>query len=198
MESKVSMDYIIKIGKEESKKGNAPPLRFLWLSMRKASELAKKLNADIQVIEAALWLGDSRVLLCMREKRLNEHIKEGALFARKVMKDAKCSQEFIERVVNCIEEHHSKTHKTIEGEIVANADGYRFLEPEGLLFLQYKNANTMEYLEVLKYMESKLEEKWATLTILECKKEMKQKYESMKFTLKQAIETEELYLKEKW
>jgi len=188
MQSESIMQRIRDIGLEEVRKDNLPPLIYTQLAIEKGIELSRKFKADPQVIEAALWLGDSRLGPCIRENRIPDHVKESMDFAKVALKEAGASKEFIEKAVQAMSEHHSTKHKTIEGEIVANADGYKFLQPVGLFYLLCETSKKKSYVDALKYALGKLEEKWNTLTILECKKEMEQNYKTLKFVLESAIE----------
>ncbi len=188
MESEQVMQKVRQIGLGEIKKGNAPPEIYTWLAIEKGVQLAKEMNADVQVVEAALWLGDSQLALCMKQNRPQDHVKVSAEFAQIAMKGAGASEKFIEKAVQAMTEHHSTQHKSIEGEIVANADGYKFLQPLGLLALIMKDAKKRPDLETLKYALSKLEEKWNVLTISQCKKEMQENYNVLKFVLESAIQ----------
>ena len=187
MESEQVMQKIRQVGLDEVKKGNAPPEIYTSLAIEKGIQLAKEMNADVQVVESALWLGDSQLGLCMKQNRAQEHVKVSAEFARIAMKDAGASQEFVEKAVQAMIEHHSNQHKSLEGEIVANADGYKFLQPLGLLSLVMKDAKKRPDIETLKYALSKLEEKWNVLTIQQCKKEMQENYSALRFVLESAI-----------
>ncbi len=182
------MQKIRQNGLYEIKKGNAPPEIYTRLAIEKGIELAKELNADPQVVEAALWLGDSQLVLCMKQNRPQEHVKVSAEFARTAMKEVGASAEFIENAVQAMTEHHSMQHKSLEGEIVANADGYKFLQPLGLLALVMKDAKKRSDIETLRYALSKLEEKWNVLTIQQCKDEMQQNYDALKFVLESSIQ----------
>ncbi len=188
METEQVMQKIREIGANEVKNGNAPPEVYTRLAIEKGIQLANEMNADVQVVEAALWLGDSQLALCMKQNRAQEHVQVSAEFARIAMKEAGASQEFVENAVQAMSEHHSTKHKNLEGEIVANADGYKFLQPLGLLSLVMKDAKKRSDIETLKYALSKLEEKWNVLTIQQCKDETRQNYDALKFVLESAIQ----------
>ncbi len=191
MESEKTMQKIREVALVEVQNNNAPPELYTCLAIEKGIQLAKKMNADAQVVEAALWLCDSRIGPCLRENRVKDHIVESLEFARTALVTTNASKDFIEKALQVMSEHHSKTHKYVEGEIVANADAYKFLPPIGSLHLLWTEGKRSDsYKKSLDYVYHKIEEKWNVLTIQECKDEMREPYEHLKFVFNTALEKE--------
>lgn len=87
-----------------------------------AKLLAEKLNADVEVVELAAWLHDIGSIAYGRE---NHHIT-GAEIAEIKLKELNYPQSKIEEVKHCILSHRGSqdiTPKTIEAQILADADG---------------------------------------------------------------------------
>ncbi|MFH0713131.1 MAG: hypothetical protein V1722_00565 [Candidatus Micrarchaeota archaeon] len=191
MESQTTIQTIREVGLREAQNNNAPPEIYTRLAIEKAISLAKKMKGDEQIVETALWLCDLRIGPCLRENRVQDHVKESLVAAREVLSDAGASKEFAEKSLQVMSEHHAKVHKYLEGEIVANADAYKFLPPIGslhLLWIEGKRSDSFS--KSLSYVFHKIEEKWNVLTIQECKDEMRESYEHLKFVFESALEKE--------
>ncbi|MFH1247133.1 MAG: hypothetical protein V1644_02015, partial [Candidatus Micrarchaeota archaeon] len=102
MENEQVMQKIREIGLREIHNGNSPPELFTRLAIEKGIELAKEMNADAQIVETALWLGDSQLGLCMKQNRPHEHVKVSAEFAEIVMNEISASPEFIKKSVQAM------------------------------------------------------------------------------------------------
>ena len=78
-------------------------------------------------------------------------------------------------------EHHSDKFSCIESEICANADCYKYLAPKKILrmFYNWKNRG-YNFDEIFLLAEEKMDEKWKSLTLDICKKELENNYRIMK------------------
>lgn len=85
--------------------------------------IGKKENGDLETLEAAALLHD---IARGREDsgEVEDHAKEGAILAEKVLKEIKFPEEKINNVIHCISVHRCKgdTPQTLEAKILQDAD----------------------------------------------------------------------------
>lgn len=182
------IEKIRKFVEEECRKPTSKygfePYEFHFIPMRNyAVELARKLNADLEIVEISAWLHDIGSIIYGRE---NHHIT-GAKIAEEKLKEFGCLEEKIEKVKHCILCHRSSNGlkpKTIEGKIISDADGIdNFNNISGI----FKAAFLYEGLtqrEAQISAKQKLERKWNKLYLKESKKLIKPKYDAAMLLLK--------------
>ncbi len=112
--------------------------------------------------------------------RVQEHIKMSAEFADKLLIDLKVNEKTKEVLLNCVEAHHGTApYKSLEAEIVANADCYRFIQTNGFLGC-FESASKIlgehNILKQIEFAEMKLEEKHNTLSLDVAKEELEEQY----------------------
>jgi uncharacterized protein len=145
------VEEIRKFVEEECKKptsnyGYEPYLLHFVPTTKYAKILAEKLNADIEIVEIAAWLHDIGSII---EGRENHHITS-AKIAEEKLKEFNYPKEKIEMIKHCIIAHRGSRdieRKTIEAQIIADADGMAaFDRIEGLFraALVYEGLNQIE------------------------------------------------------
>lgn len=172
------MDGIIeaaeKLALKEIETYNFPSLISFEISNKKGLELAKKLNADIFIVQLGTRLMDLKLGQAVSEKRPKEHVKMSSDSAKEFLSKYDIDENMKIKIINCIEAHHKDVPFICkEAEIVANADCYRFLTPKGFLssLVGYvKMGKTFE--EALNQAESKVDEKAAIVSLEIVKKEL--------------------------
>jgi len=93
--------------------------------MRSAEMYARSLKGvDLVALKLACLLHDIGKLKgnIKCEKDEERHAKEGAKVARRVLKEFGAKRGLTEKVSKIIEQHHSKSPKLVEAEILKNAD----------------------------------------------------------------------------
>lgn len=66
------------------------------------------------------------------EKRISDHVKMSSDVARLFLEQNNVEPLDIAKILNCIEAHHGEiAFQSLEAEICANADCYRFIHPKG-------------------------------------------------------------------
>lgn len=92
--------------------------------------------------------------------------------------DAVVSDEEIEKIINCIEAHHGAVpYKSIEAEIVANADCYIFIHPRGVFaYKSLLEKRGIAFNEQFRQLNFKLQEKYKLLSLEEVKNELDKYY----------------------
>lgn len=84
-------------------------------------KLAEKYNADVEIVKLGALLHDIALIRKVGDRK--GHHENGAVIAKKILKELKYSNEVINRVVDCVYNHRSsKNAKTIEEICVCDAD----------------------------------------------------------------------------
>lgn len=172
----MSMEKIKEIVKSRAKKEDFE--QHILIVRKYALLLAKKLNANEEVVELASYLHDIARLDSNDE---NHHIN-GAIEAEKILKEMNYSQEIIDHVKECVVSHRKDLDikpKSIEAKIISDADIMAHFDSIPFLFfvaIRYKNKN---YDESLKWVYEKIKRDWEKLTLPEAKEMMKEKYEAI-------------------
>lgn len=138
-------------------------------------EMAKKLNADIQVVEISAYLHD--VTKILGDKK-NHHIT-GAQYAREFLQKYDFDNKKIKLIETCIKNHRGSTNsrrKTIEEKIISTADAISHIEyPLPLFYTWYgKRKCTIENGAI--EIKSKLQRSWNKIEFKYKKDEIKNKY----------------------
>lgn len=105
-----------------------------------------------------------------------------------MLKDYDIDEEIKKNIINCVKEHHgSSKYYSIESEICANADCYKFLTPKGILaycsLLGRRHHNLDKEWEQLEY---KMDEKYNIISLQTVKDELEQYYRLFKELLENA------------
>tara|TARA_Y100000310_G_scaffold339410_1_gene431976 strand:- start:1140 stop:1706 length:567 start_codon:yes stop_codon:yes gene_type:complete len=175
---------------EETKQNGTPLNEHFNISNAKGQELAGKLGANRDIVLIGTMLMDIKLGECLKEDKLNEHIKRSAEATKKFLEQFDLDKETKNKIINCVDGHHG-TNKWIckEAEICANADCYRFLHPCGVFaYFGLLGTRTKNCQESLSYVEDKLNEKWNVLSLDICKEELKPYYQMFKELFKKAKE----------
>lgn len=167
-----------------------PNILNLETSNEKGQELAKKLNADKNIVLLGTILMDIQLGRAFKEKKPQEHVKMSVEFTNNFLSNTKLSDEIKNKIINCVESHHgTKPYICIEAEICANADCYRFIYPKNVLtFLTDNVKNGMTFEKSLKFTIEKMEEKHKILSLDICKKELEPYYQEFTKIFAKALE----------
>ena len=137
------------------------------LSIQKGRLLAKELNANPTIVDIGIAMMDLKLGQAFKEKRVAEHVKMSADAAMIFMKDHAVPDDVVRIVKNATEAHHGGIpFVSIEAEICANADCYRFIHPKGVfLYLATLGKRLDGFEEILSQAESKLDEKMRIVSL---------------------------------
>lgn len=182
MFSKELADKIDAAAREEIATYGLPTLRHYELSLTKGIELAKKLNADVNLVQAGVALMDIKLGQAAKEGHQPEHVKYCVEYAEKLLTELGIDDPYYSNLINCVAAHHGAIPFTsLEAEIVANADCYRFIHPRGVMSFHatvVKRGN--EHDAALKAVETKLDEKYGILSLDVAKEELLDYYKMFK------------------
>ena len=157
--------------------------------VRNALTLAKRLDADLKVVEVAAYLHDIGKASMKREKfeAENEHHIIGAKETRKILTKFGCDKEFIKKVEHCVLAHRGRRDpnpETKEAEIIACADAMAHFDIFLYVFSFFLTTrNSFE--DAVKEIGEKMERNWnKKLTLPEAKEIAKPKYKAIKLLIK--------------
>ena len=159
-----------------------PAPRHLNISLEAGEKLAKIYNADITMVKIGIYLMDIKLSEAMKNNVAGEHTKMAVEFAKEYLKNYDLTDEEYNILINSVEAHHGKVpFNSIESEICANADCYRFIHPSGVFtYMGVLAKRTNDFFEQIKQIEFKLDEKYNILSLKESKDELQKYYEQFK------------------
>lgn len=162
----------------EIEKYGLPPL-FEYHEVNTIGErFARRLGADILVVQLGTRLMDVKVGEAVKKNIFPEHIAMSAQVARNFFEKYKLDPEVADKVLNCIEAHHATVPYTcLEAEICANADAHKFLLPKLFIRRMYEHTGFRTVKEALDLQLQKMEEKHKIASLDICKKELDENYE---------------------
>lgn len=166
----------------EIEKYGLPAMDHFAISEAKAIEVARKLGADEMIVTVWHALCDIKLGQAFQENRLHEHVAMWVEATKEFLQGFDLDDSTKEKIINCVAAHHAKIpFGSLEAEIVANSDCYRFIHPKGFfVFLTVlgKRFNTFE--QALDRAEEKMDEKYGILSLDVCKEELEEYYQTLK------------------
>jgi hypothetical protein len=181
-------ERIDKVALEEIAIYGLPTMLHYSLSQEKGADLAKRLNADINLVRAGVALMDIKLGQASKEGYQQQHVKYCVEYSEQLLKELNIEEPFYSILVNCVAAHHGEiSFQSIEAEIVANADCYRFIHPRGVMSFHatvVKRGN--EHDSALKLVENKMDEKFNILSLDVVKDELVEYYRMFKKILNTA------------
>jgi len=155
--------------------------------VKNALFLARKLNADLEVVETAALLHDIGRSRMSEFEVENEHNFAGAKKASEVLKGFGCRDDFIEKVAHCILTHRGRSDlkpESLEAEIIANADAMTHFDTFLNLLKEFFGTNETFEAAVLE-IERKMERNWGKkLSLPEAKEKVREKFEAVMLLIK--------------
>ena len=169
--------------KETSKYGYEPyPFHFVPM-VAHAKELAKEMNADIEIVEIAGWLHDVGSIIYGRE----DHHKTGAKVAKDFLTKIAYPENKIRLVEQCILGHRGSQNierTSLEEQIIAEADVMSNFDNIAGIFKAAFVYENLDQGAAKKSVREKLERKWDQLRFAKSKEIIKPKYEAAMLLLK--------------
>lgn len=99
-----------------------------------ALRLAREESADLDVVKAAVLLHDIARAL-EDEGRIEDHAREGARMARRILEEVNFPRDKLDRVVDCIEVHRFRNGlapRSLEAKVLQDADRLDILGAVGI------------------------------------------------------------------
>lgn len=168
-----------------------PTLRHYTISMEAGIKLSERLGADVDIVRAGVALMDIKLGQSAKEGRQSEHVAMSSDYSKELFEKWGVDDEVLKAtLINCVEAHHGKQpFKSLEAEVVANADCYRFIHPAGVMSFHAtvvkrgKNHN-----DGLKTVKGKLEEKHTILSLSAAKEELLPYYDMFTTIINNALD----------
>jgi len=126
---------------------------------------------------------DIKLWQAIYEKRVLDHIKMSSDFSRKFLSNFDINKKTLDIIIECIEWHHWKEKfNNLEAEITANSDCYRFLSSRLIIHFLVNSKKMFwdNFLESIKFIESKMDEKMNIVSLDLLKKELEPVYKDFK------------------
>jgi len=181
----VEADRLSRLEKEKYKVQTIP---FYELTLEVGAYLAKKYNADCNVVKIGLAMMDIKLPEAQKLGMLKEHVNMSVKETEKLLKDIDIDDSVKMNIIKCVEQHHGvDDFYSIEAEICSNADCYIFIHPRGVfsyLSMLARRHNDIE--KELEQVEYKMDEKIKCVTLDVVKEELLPYYTSFKKSLEQA------------
>jgi len=128
-----------------------------------AEQLAKKRNADLEIVLVSAWLHD----IASIKGEYEEHHIAGQKYAEAFLKKCNYSKEKIEKVKHCIYAHRGSKdirRETVEAECIADADSMSHFNTIASLFYLAINVKGMNTEDANTFVKEKLQRSYNKLT----------------------------------
>lgn len=164
----------LELARMEATQYGLPTEVHLDLSLQKAQEIARRLGADVNLATVGAALMDLKLGEAFAQKRLPEHVEMGVEASKQFLREQQVGESEERILLNCVAAHHGTVpFESLEAEIVANADCYRFIHPRGVVdYLGTLARRGLALDAVCDQATAKLEEKWRILSLEECKSDL--------------------------
>ena len=155
-----------------------PSKNHLDISLEKGEMLAEEYHANVDLVLIGILLMDIKLSEAMKLNKGPEHPKMGSDFAKEFLKDYDLTDDERNIIINSIEAHHGKVpYESIEAEVCANADCYRFIHPLGVFtYAGMLAKRDLSFIEQINSLKFKLEEKHNILSLQKAKEELEEYY----------------------
>lgn len=171
--------------REETKKYNQDIELLYDIALEGGKKLAKIYHANIDIVKIGISLMDLKLLEAQSLGIPKEHVKLSTEATKEMLKDYNLTEEEKENILHCVTEHHGvEKYFSIESEICANADCYKFLDPKGVFaYCSLLGRRFHDLTKEWKQLEYKMDENYSTLSLKEVKDELNPYYEQFKSLL---------------
>lgn len=178
-----------KYARDEVEKFGLPATTHLDISLEKGIELAEKLNADVNIVKIGVCLMDIKLGQAFHEKIVPQHVKMSSDASKEFLSQFSLDEKTFKTIIECVEGHHGKnSFNTLEAEITANADCYRFISPKGIFFFFTVLGRRLgdDLSAIIDGVESKMDEKMNIVSLSIVKEELEPIYHTMKKYFKES------------
>ncbi|MCJ7804205.1 hypothetical protein MUP35_00520 [Patescibacteria group bacterium] len=168
-----------KLLKKEIEKTGLPAIEFHKVCLIYGRRLTKAYRVNEDFVLACLNFMDVKVGEAFANNRIQDHIQMSLEASLTALKPLSLDKKLIKKISGCILNHHgAKRYPSIEAEICANADCFKFLHPRAFIaFIASLGKRGRPFEDLLKYAKEKVEEKIAIISLPEVKQEAKEYYQ---------------------
>lgn len=148
------------------------------LATEKGIELAKKLNANVQIVETGTLMMDCVLGQAIQAGKAADHVQMCYEATKRILdKHPEVSDSDKENILQCVLQHHGGVQfHSLESEICCNADCYRFATVRGVV-IAIRYLREMPFEEMTQLVRSKVDEKWGVITLGVVREELTTDYE---------------------
>lgn len=141
-------------------------------------ELITKYDVDKDIILISFYLMDCKIVESRILNKRNEHIKMAVEYTEELLKNYNITKEEKEKIINCIASHHKEIpFKSLEAEIVANLDCYRFIHPYCVFsYLMFLAKTSNDIKTTIKKVKTKMDEKYENISLKEVREDLEKFY----------------------
>lgn len=164
-------------------------IEFLYdIALKIGGVLAKKYNANTDIVKIGIALMDVKLLEAQNIGTPKKHTEMAIDFTTELLEKYDIDDSIKENIIHCVEEHHGReNYYSIESEICANADCYKFLTPKGIFaYLSLLGRRYHDLDKELKQLEYKMDEKYNAISLDIVKEELEPYYKQVKELLEDA------------
>lgn len=175
-------DKAVQMARAEIDTYNVPEMVHLNISLDKGIWLAEQLGANVDIVKIGVAFMDLKLGQAFHEKRIPEHVQMSVEAADEYLSSTGITDEEKKNILACIQSHHGKIpFETLEAEICANADCYRFVHPKGILFyFTVLGRRLGDFSKCVDQVEAKMDEKMNIISLPTVKEELSPVYKNMK------------------
>lgn len=159
--------------RRQTSKNGSPAWPLTELAVKKGIALAKKYKASPSLVAASLYLAHTVFSKVPKDKIQKNHPVLSSQYVKPYLKKWHVSLKDQAVIINAIRAHHAKERtRTIEAEVVKNAECFKFVTVSGILLELYDlGKRGLALTEALDFIEYKIEQKMSYLTLKDCKNE---------------------------
>jgi hypothetical protein len=150
--------------------------KYLYTTAKNAGEkIAKHYKVDIDIIHLGTILMDIKLGKAKQENKLKEHTKMSHKTTANLLNKFKISSRDKKKILDGVKYHHgTKKFPSLEAEIIANADCYKFLSLINIKkYLKTLKQRGLTKKQSIKQAQYKFNEKKRALSLAYCKKDLK-------------------------
>ena len=181
-------EKIDKLAWDEINKYGGPIPNHYAISLSAGERIARQLGVDEFAVKTGIALMDIKLGECNANKIQPQHTQKSYEYSEKILKELGVDAAKTKLLLNCVAAHHGKVpFESLEAEICANADCYRFLTAEGIYDFIMKTAERkMDHNSSIDAVIAKMDEKFNILSIQMCKDELSDGYHKIRAILESA------------
>lgn len=191
MTLKELINYADQFNRDELNKYNYDLEPMYDIALKEGRRLAKIYDANEDIVLISLALIDAKLPEAVRLGKPKDHTNMALTTTKEILNEVSdISEEDKINILKCIEEHHgSEKYYSIESEVVANADCYKFLSPKGIItYISILGRRLNDFEKEWDQLEMKMDEKFQHISLEIVKSELTECYLQFKKYLKSCRE----------
>ncbi len=187
MDKNKIVEEIEKVAIEEFKKNKVSTLWVFHIANLEGLRIAKELKADEFVVQLGTRLMDFKLPEAIKNNKLSQYVEMSIVAAKEFLVKYNLDNFVYDKVINSIAAHHKEIEwNSLESEICANADCYKFLKVKNWLkYLHTLSGRGYGFEEAYNMAKAKFIEKLKILSLDFCKQDLKDDIEIIQNIIKE-------------